>query len=59
MEEQSEVQNTALESLWGKIQNIQEIHIHLNLLFSFLNSEISRETSYTCLVYKADKHAEN
>lgn len=59
-EEQREIQNRALGSPQGTIQNVQEIHTHFRLLsFSFLTSEVPRETSYAYIFLKADKYAEN
>lgn len=59
-EEQREIQNRALGTPQGTTQNVQEIHTHFRLLrFSFLTSEIPRETSYAYIFLKADKYAEN
>jgi len=59
-EEQREIQNRALGSPQGTIQNVQEILTHFRLpWFSFLTSEISRVMSYAYIFLKADKYAEN
>lgn len=59
-EEYSKVQNRALGSLQAITLNVQDIHIPLNsLLLSFPTSEISKETPYTFILFKANKHAKN
>ena len=59
-DEQREIQNRALGSPQGTVQNVQEIHTHFRLpWFSFLTSEIPRETSYAYIFLKADKYAGN